>query len=823
VAKPKVIKRERVNRALESIFEFPMTILEAPVGYGKTTAVREFLVSKGVFFLWVSLLSEDDTPASFWDRLSSELGKIDETAAHRVKSLGFPSDTPQTAVLINVLRELEYEPDTTLVIDDFHLAKTMRITALFRRFVTEMPEDFHIVFITRDTSNLDIAELAAKGRCNLLPQNMLKFTDKEVREYCALMGFSPSERELKKLCEYTGGWISLIYLVMLGVSRGMPLGYNSAIDSLIESVLYSVYDERIKTFLLRCSIMNSFTAEQAMFVTQQIKSEEFLKKLRRENAFVAFDETTGEYTIHDVLLDFLRAKQKNETEREALYRLLGEWHLKNKSYKMAYENFNRAHDTQRILEILDSPDNVTNAFAEFEGSLQMFAETPRALLCQYPIAYLQYIGLLLSSGDAEAAKDGVTRLDELKSVYLSAKDVLEEKKNRVLAEISGIRIFAVFNDVGKIFACINEASRLIGGGSSVLFKKENEFTFGSPHFLYIYYREAGRFKETSDFIADRFPDMEHFLNGLGAGCNYLALAEYSLETLDEKTAELNAFKAIYKAKTKEQTGIAICANFALIRLFIYQGRVAEAREHLKQLERDVQKEGNAIYYTTVEMVKAYVAACLGRPDGVPAWLLSGDMSPARFMYQGIAFNYIVHSKAVLLSKDYLRLEILTEEFEKYFSAFSNRLGFIHNRILRAVAKYRLYSVAAGSAELSRALSDAREDNIIMPFAEYAVNILDMMRQIGRENTSDSYIQRVLEACGRYAESIKSAPQSSADLSAREIEILSFTAEGLKRDEIAAKLVISSSTVKTHLQNIYQKLEVSGKTSAIKKAQQMKLL
>jgi LuxR family maltose regulon positive regulatory protein len=99
----------------------------------------------------------------------------------------------------------------------------MRVTELFRRFIKEMPDDFHIVFITRDTTNLDIAELSAKGLCNILPQQTLKFTDEEVRDYCAFMSFAPSEDELKKLCEYTGGWISLIYLIMLGVRQGIPI------------------------------------------------------------------------------------------------------------------------------------------------------------------------------------------------------------------------------------------------------------------------------------------------------------------------------------------------------------------------------------------------------------------------------------------------------------------------------------------------------------------------------------------------------------------------------------------------------------------------
>ncbi len=820
--KIKTLKRTRVNRALESIFDYPMTIVEAPIGYGKTTAVREFLALKNTPVMWLSFLSEDDTPALFWDRLAAEFGKVDEATGNRLKSLGVPSDTPQTTTVLAILNEMDYKPDTALVIDDFHLARSMRVTELFRRFVKEMPDDFHIVFITRDTTNLDMAELSAKGLCNLLPQQTLKFTDEEVRDYCAFMGFAPSKDELKKLCEYTGGWISLIYLIILGVRQGIPIGRNSIVEELVEKVIYNPYDESIRKFLLRLSVMDSFTAEQAHFVTREPKTEEFLKKLRRENAFIVFDEAEGIYKIHNVLLDFLRAKQKNQKERQSCYRLLGEWHLTQKAYQTAYENLNRARDTERILEILDNPDNVTNYFAEFEGSFEMFAATPRELLYQYPIAYLQYIGLLLASGNPEAEADGTARLDELQSVYEDMDGIPVKRKNRVLAEIQSIRIFAVFNDAGKIVACANEALRLLDGGPSVLFKRENEFTFGSPHFLYSYYRESGRLKETADFMAESFPSAGLLANGLGAGCEYLTLAEYALETGDETAAELSAFRAVYKAKTREQTSIVICANFTLIRLYIYQGKINEAREQLRQLERDVSKENNAIYSTTLELIKGYAAACLGWPDSIPAWLQTGDMSPARFLYQGLAFNYIVYGKAVLLSKDFIRLEILTEEFEQYFSLFHNQLGFLHNRILRAAAKYRLYGMETGSVELRAALDEARDDHIVLPFAEYAPNILNMVRNIAHSDSKDIYIQDVLRSCERYMESLKSASKIEVSLSARETEILALAAEGLKRDEIAERLTVSSSTVKTHLQNIYQKLEVNGKTAAIKKAQQQKL-
>ena len=58
-----------------------------------------------------------------------------------------------------------------------------------------------------------------------------------------------------------------------------------------------------------------------------------------------------------------------------------------------------------------------------------------------------------------------------------------------------------------------------------------------------------------------------------------------------------------------------------------------------------------------------------------------------------------------------------------------------------------------------------------------------------------------------------------NLSEREIEVLQQMARGSPNKEIAKDLVISESTVKTHVANIFQKLEVKGRTEAVTQALQ----
>lgn len=61
------------------------------------------------------------------------------------------------------------------------------------------------------------------------------------------------------------------------------------------------------------------------------------------------------------------------------------------------------------------------------------------------------------------------------------------------------------------------------------------------------------------------------------------------------------------------------------------------------------------------------------------------------------------------------------------------------------------------------------------------------------------------------------------ISERESEVLSLLAAGHSNQEIADRLFVSTNTVKTHLNNLYQKLEVSRRGQAVEKARSLQLV
>ncbi len=61
------------------------------------------------------------------------------------------------------------------------------------------------------------------------------------------------------------------------------------------------------------------------------------------------------------------------------------------------------------------------------------------------------------------------------------------------------------------------------------------------------------------------------------------------------------------------------------------------------------------------------------------------------------------------------------------------------------------------------------------------------------------------------------------LTKKELEVLELLAEGGSNPEIAKQLFVSTSTIKTHLVHLYQKLDVSRRIQAIQKARSLRII
>lgn len=812
------LKRERINKILSAVYNYPLTILEAPMGYGKTIAVKNFIEAEKLKPFWFTFPDLSHSEVSFWNQFADAVSRMNKRAGLALKSLSLPADAPQTEEVIRILSDALHGKKLFMVLDDYHLVRDAGLRKLLMRFAREELDGLHILLITRDTGDIDFVELLSKGLCFLVSREHLKFTGPEVRDYCRTMLADITEEDLGKIHEFTGGWISFIYIALLGLENGIPVGFSSTMEEMVEKALFAPYDRDIQDFLLKISVMENFTVKQAEFVTNNMNASSMLKKLNRENAFVFYDEINKTYKIHSVLLDYLRLKQ-NFTAEElcVLYSRLGDWYLEKQDFLTAYGYWNRAGQTERILTHLNNPQNIRNLLVKFDGVDEMFDRSPRDLLLQYPLAYLQHICHSLIQGKQNAVTGWKKRLDELLQHYEETDNVEEGYRNRILGEILIIRKITRFNHLPEMMALDKEISRFLGGQNSWLVLRGYLIMFGLPQYLFLYFRDSGSFRELSYTLAE-YNEIAKYADGLATGCDSLALAEYALETGEFDKVRKYCLQAIAKAETMSQINVIFGAKFCLIRLYIMQGRPDKAFEILEQLQDYFERLNYPFFNTSFDLCKAYVFACLCQPERIPSWLQVGEMASAQFYYQGIAYIYLVYGKTLMSLKKYAKLEALISHFKEFFSLYNNRLGLIYNQIFDAAAKGSLYGTEAGAAVLETALNEARKDMLVMPFVESAPHILEMLQLIVQNNPGDAYLKRTLSLGRKYCRTIQELSYQPASLSQREADILSLAAEGLGRKDIAVRLCISEETTKTHFKNIYRKLGVSSKISAIKIAQ-----
>jgi LuxR family maltose regulon positive regulatory protein len=145
--------------------------------------------------------------------------------------------------------------------------------------------------------------------------------------------------------------------------------------------------------------------------------------------------------------------------------------------------------------------------------------------------------------------------------------------------------------------------------------------------------------------------------------------------------------------------------------------------------------------------------------------------------------------------------------------------------------------------LTHALQLAEPGGFIRPFVELGPPMADLLKRLHRKKIARGYIEKILaafdreggravlpEANGRPTAPARQ-PQDPSPLSPplvepltnRELDVLELLGQRLSNKEIADKLFISVETVKGHLKNIYQKLEVNKRREAVEKAKKIGLL
>jgi LuxR family maltose regulon positive regulatory protein len=817
--KPKLLYRTRINKLLERIFNVPLYIMVAPMGYGKTTAVRNFLNSKkGVKYSWFVLNEDEKDEIWLWQKICGSLASIDAELSRQMVEFGFPRSAFEYGYVIDLINSALTEP-SILVIDDYHLNNNKSVDHIITILASACIPNFHIVIISRTYPNLPSEELVIKGVCHAVEQDVLEFSNEETIEIFEKNGFSLTPDEQNILSDMTCGWAAAIFLALLKYAENKSLQITTSnVSRMIKNSIFDKLSKEKQNTLIKLSVLDSITLEQAVFITGSKNAARIIHKLARDHCFIRYDNKNNTYYIHSLLKALLQELfDVSGMDKITLFCRSGDWFAENGDRIEAIKFYHKAGKSEKILDIFELYGSSELMDKAPKLIMEVFADIDLSLKLSRPIAYITYIYSLLTwNGEA-----GAGMLLEAKTVY-EADEKLKDK-SRVLGEITLAESFLYFNDAIKMNEYQKKARILLAGSSSRIANPDAIFTFGSPHMLFLYHNNKNELLRLVEAIEKDINNYIFLSSGCGTGAEYLARAEYFLETGNLASAEPYAKKAVFSAKTKNQISIIISADFCFARYAVLCGNLELAYDLLEKMRIEAESTGNPILLKSADIASGIVFSSIGRLDLIPKWLRNVQISGFTLEYQLKNLAYIVLGKTAVLENNYAELEAIADTMLELYKTGNNIFGQIYALIYKAIAKYH-YNTWEANECMSIAAELAQADGIVTPFAE---NIPFIETILSGLELNQIWKEKVFYLGDRFKNSFDAVNINSGiiigELTNRETEVLQWLAQGLKQIEIAEKLFISQNTIRRHLENIYTKLDVNNKIQAINIAKEHKMI
>ncbi len=313
-----MVQRPRVMRALDAGADAALTLVAAPAGYGKTTAVRAWCAASGTALAWVTLDAGDNDPARFWTYIATAVDRIRDglgrRSLHQIRASGMPIEVAVEELLNGIAA---FAGQLTLVLDDFQTVTNDECLASIAHAVTHLPSAARLILITRVDPALPLGGLRASGALREVRASELAFTTSEAHELLVDHGgLRLDPEDVDVLVRRTEGWPAALYLAALWLRtvddqrlavREFGGDLRFVAEYLSHEVLAALIPEE-HAFLLEAAVLGRFTAELCDSVLGRQDSAQRLADLENSNMFVVRLERHDWFRVHPLFAQFATAR-----------------------------------------------------------------------------------------------------------------------------------------------------------------------------------------------------------------------------------------------------------------------------------------------------------------------------------------------------------------------------------------------------------------------------------------------------------------------------------------------------------------------------------
>jgi LuxR family transcriptional regulator, maltose regulon positive regulatory protein len=786
---------------------------------------------------------------------------------------------------VNELAELPGE--VAVVLDDYHVIDSESVHRIVSFLLERLPEDAHLVISGRVDPPLPIARLRARGQIIELHAADLRFTPEEAGAFLGdAMGLDISTGDIAALEQITEGWIAALQLAALsmrerkdvsGFIRSFSGSHRDVFDFLAEEVLER-QTEQVQTFLLETSILGSLSGPLCDALTGRNDGQRTLEQLERENLlFVPLDDDRVWYRYHHLFADFLRSRLERERPERLvpLHLRASEWYGENALVAEAVNHALSAGDHERAARLMEGGVGQTWYRGEVVTLLGWLRRLPKVAMLRRPLLLVWYAAALMLVGRFDGVE---SLLREAEGEIAAGEGQGEERRpgadegdpQHVLATAAAVRsLHARLR--GEAQGAIEHAQRGLA-----LLPKDN---LDPRPFAALCLAEA--YRAADDLEAANATFAETAKLGRAAGHDYIALtAMGSLAHLRMSQGQLREADA----SLRQALGFAAERGAELLpavgRVRIGMGELLYERDDLDASEREltlgaelVERAGELEVLARGQVALSRVRRARGDTEGalklahrterlaresgapqaiVDAALWEAQLHLMRAELQAAASDLerasgvgdvprsTRESERISLARLHIAREDhdealqLLDRVREMAEAADRRGSVVEILTLQALALRAKDEKSRAMDVMGQALALAEPEGYIRTFVDEGPPMAELLSEVleaqqrGRLDSPRRipahYLRKLLAVLERDASGgALPAARLPEPLSERELEVLQLIAAGNTNRRIATELFVSVGTVKTHLNNLYRKLDVHSRTQALARARELNLL
>ena len=166
-----IVVRSRLLKLLENITDYPLVLINAPAGYGKTTLISQWAENQTMLG-WYSLDKSDNDSLRFLAYFKAAIERATQQECNMTEvPANFLAGLNELLIQINQVRKHFY-----LVIDDYHLINNPEIHEGIKFWIKHQPINMTTILISRTVPLLKLAKLRVRELLLELNITQLPFT-----------------------------------------------------------------------------------------------------------------------------------------------------------------------------------------------------------------------------------------------------------------------------------------------------------------------------------------------------------------------------------------------------------------------------------------------------------------------------------------------------------------------------------------------------------------------------------------------------------------------------------------------------------------------